>query len=55
MAYARAMIKACEKLIKRTNNYKKELEKTISTYDEEINHNAEVMEYYQKEYENLAK
>lgn len=55
MAYARAMVKACEKLIRRTNGYKKELEKTISTYNEEINHNTEVMKYYQEEYENLAK
>lgn len=55
MAYARAMVKACEKLIKRTTRYKKEIEKSLKEYNNDIEHNTDVMNYYKEEYENLAK
>lgn len=55
MAYARAMVKACEKLIKRTTRYKKQLEENIKKYNSDIEHNIDVMNYYKEEYENLAK
>lgn len=54
MAYARAMVKASEKLIKRTTRYKKRLEKTLAEYNSEIEHNQDVLKYYNEEYEKLA-
>lgn len=54
MAYARAMVKASEKLIKRTTRYKKQLEKAVAEYDSDIAHNQDVLNYYKEEYEKLA-
>lgn len=55
LAYARAMVKACEKQIKITTRYKKQLEENIKEYNSDIEHNIDVMNYYKEEYENLAK
>lgn len=55
MAYARAMVKASDKFIRRTVQTKKQLEKQLKLCEEEITHNTDVKDYYDNEYQELAK
>lgn len=54
IAYAKAMSKACDKIMKRDYKYIERLEKYIKETQEKIAHNEEVKEYYDNKYNELA-